>query len=77
MSELKLCCLIDPMSLETGILKLFELENVGKPVICKQCYDNLFDGIPEAVKGTDTKGVWEAVMDYIRFKIKQDHLKND
>ena len=75
MSEIKLCCLIDPMSLVTGIMKLFDIEKFGRPTICKKCYDDLIDGIPEAIRGTSTKGVWEAIIEHVHFKIKQEHLQ--
>lgn len=76
MSKIKLCCLIDPIPLDVGIIKLFEIEKYGKPIICQQCYDNLIDKIPEAIRDTPTKGVWEAIIEYVHLKIKQDHLND-
>lgn len=64
------------MEIETGILKLLDMEKFGKPFICKQCYDDLLDTIPEAVRNTDAKDVWLAIIEYVHFKIKRDHLND-
>ena len=65
------------MGPDTGIMKLFEGEKLGKALICRKCYNDLLDSIPNGVKNTESKGVWEAIIEFIHLKIKQDHLSND
>ena len=70
MSKIKLCCLVDPIP-PNGVLTLFD--NPKEIIICKQCYSDLLNEIPEAVRNTEAKGVWEAMINFIDFKLKTDH----
>lgn len=77
MSEIKLCCLIDPMSEEASLIQLFDIKKMGRPLICKKCYNDLMDSIPESVRGAAaSRGVWEAIVEFVHLKFKQEHLSD-
>ena len=78
MSKIKLCCLLNPMELDKGFIKLFDMETLGKPVICKQCHDDLIDSIPEGIRAAAaSRGVWEAISEYMNLKFKQEFIDDD
>ena len=64
------------MSTDTGIIRLFDVEKYGKPSICKNCYDDLLNGIPDGVRNTPSRKIWEAIVEYVHLKIRQDHLSD-
>jgi len=71
MNKIKLCCLVDPITTENGIVNLYP--NPREVVICRQCYQDLLEEIPTGIRTTESKGVWDAVIEFIHFKLKTEH----
>lgn len=77
MSEIKLCCLIDPMPEDASLIQLFNIKKRGRPLICKKCYDDLLDSIPEGIhEAAASRGVWEAIVEFVHLKFQQEHLSD-
>lgn len=76
MSKIRLCCLLDPINTKLGIMGLYDDKKYGVPTICKGCYDALLDEIPEGIRSVDSKGVWEAMIEFVHLRITQEHLND-